>query len=99
MLDVLAISELMKIAPKARVAAGTGVEVAADGSVNDRSIELSLNIANVFIGLNAGKRPAAFGLTVAKPLPLTAYTCSKKTPRDWNRLSGMPTVLPGAITV
>ena len=54
MLEVLAPWLPMKMAPKPRVAAGTGVVVGADARTNDISIVLSLIAANVLFGLKAG---------------------------------------------
>ena len=72
MLVVFGSSTLMKTAPNPREAAETTVEFAALGATNLKSIPLSLNIANVFGWLKAGKRPLTFGLTSAKPSLLTA---------------------------
>src|SRR5262245_45674296 len=57
---------LRKMAPKPRVATGTGVEVGELGCTKLKSMELSLNMANVLVGLKAGKRFVTVGLTVEK---------------------------------
>ena len=62
----------MKIAPKPRVAAGTGVLVLDVGRLNDRLIVFSLAVANVLGGLKAGNNPATLALTSVNPSPLTA---------------------------
>src|SRR5215831_16790736 len=74
MLVAFAICGFRKIAPKPRVAAGFGAAGGFAGMVKSSSIVLSLNIANVFDGLNAGNKPLAPGLTATNPSPATAYT-------------------------
>ena len=79
MLVVLGTWTLRKMAPKPRLAAGAGVVAGSLANTKLKSMVLSLNMANVLVGLKARKRFVTVGLTVenvdasvAEAGPLTA---------------------------